>query len=74
MKTDDDDVDLDDPSNQLIEKLGHDQSLTICSHIDLTDDDDDDTYHNGKRTVSMDNIRNPPSPSLPRLPSVPCLI
>ena len=44
-KTDDDDVDLDDPSNQLIEKLGHDQSLTICSHIDLRDDDDD-TYHN----------------------------
>ena len=56
MKTDDDDVDLDDPSNQLIEKLGHDQSLTICSHVDLTDDDDDDTYHNGKRTVSMDNV------------------
>ena len=41
-----DDNDLEDPSNQLIEKLGHHQSLTICSHIDLQDDDDD-SYHLG---------------------------
>ena len=38
-----DDVDIDDVDvqiNQLIEKLGHDQSLTICSHVDLQDDED----------------------------------
>ena len=60
-------LDLEDPSNQLIEKLGHHQSLTICSHIDLRDDDDDDSYHNGKRAVYMDNVtmsRNPPHPGL----------
>ena len=38
-----DDVNIDDVDvqiNQLIEKLGHDQSLTICSHVDLQDDED----------------------------------